>query len=571
MKKNILNHKLLILVNIVFVVAVSVVEALQAILFKTIVDTATGTLSYNIATLAVYSILFLLSVFIFETSSKVSSAALNKAVMIDYKQSIIESFIGSDSQKRVTSSELISLLNNDIKVIEDNYLKSIISIFKDVLLFIVSLFLLLRINIYLTLVIIAFGWIPVVIPQLFIKKNQALKGKYLEDLERFVNRIKEIAQGFEVIKGFNIEEKVCTVTLKDNSDAEISKFKSDAFDGFQGAISIVSGFAIFFMNLLISGYFVMKGNITVGSMIAAVQLMNYIVNPLISISMYVTKIKSVDKVIEKIQEKLINNNIQDVMQGNKEFKLKNIISIEGLTYSYEDQKDVISNISMKLEKGKKYAIVGESGCGKTTLLKILMNQITDYQGEIIFDDENIRSFDPKSYYKKVTLIQQNVFMFRDTLKNNICLYNDCTEEQLNKALKQSGLTKTVSMHQEGLDTIVGEGGVELSGGELKRVAIARALIRESEILLVDEATSALDKVMASEIESTLINLDATILAITHQLDENILSKYNEILVMKDGKITESGNLEKLIENKGYFYYMFSIGNNNSAMELQNIH
>lgn len=562
MKKYFLNHKLLILINIVLIIGISVLEALQAILFKIIVDTVTGALNYKIVTLAIFSITFLLLVFLFETSSKASGAALNKAVMIDYKQSIIESFIDSDSQKRLTSSELISVLNNDIKVIEDSYLKSLTSIFKEVFLFIVSLFLLLRINVYLALVIIAFGWIPVALPQLFIKKNQEFKGRYLENLEKFVNRIKEIAQGFEVIKGFNIEEKITAVTLKDNNDAENSKFKSDAFDGFQGAISIVSGFAIFFINLLVAGYFVISKNITVGSMIAAVQLMNYIVNPLMSISNYVTKVKSVEKIRDKIQEKLIDNSIKDAMQGNKEFELTSIINIEGLTYSYDGQKNVISNISMKLEKGKKYAIVGESGCGKTTLFKILMNQICDYQGEIYFDGKNISSFNPKSYYKKVTPIQQKVFMFKDTLKNNICLYSDCTEEQLNKAVKQSGLIKTISMHQGGINTIIGEGGAELSGGELKRVAIARALIRQAEVLLVDEATSSLDKVMASEIENTLINLDATVISITHQLDENILSKYDEIFVIKDGKIIESGNFEKLIKNKGYFYYMFSIGSIN---------
>ncbi|NMR96349.1 ABC transporter ATP-binding protein, partial [Vibrio parahaemolyticus] len=131
------------------------------------------------------------------------------------------------------------------------------------------------------------------------------------------------------------------------------------------------------------------------------------------------------------------------------------------------------------EKGKKYAIVGESGCGKSTLLKILMNQIDNYQGKIKIDDNDIKSFDPSSYYNKVTLIQQNVFMFKDTIKNNICLYNDFSEEKFNKVIKQSGLLKTISLHEKGIDTIVGEGKVQLSGGELNRIAIARALIKDA--------------------------------------------------------------------------------------------
>ncbi|MDW2003725.1 ABC transporter transmembrane domain-containing protein, partial [Vibrio sp. 2304] len=179
MKKYILNHKFLLSLSLIFVIVISIVEAYQAILFKTIVDTAAGTYSYEISTLILFSILFLAAVFLSETLSKASNAALNAAVMRDYKQSIIKSFLSIDTQSKLSSSELISILNNDIKVIEDNYLNSIINIAKDIFLFIISLYLLLRINIYLTLSIFIFGWLPVVIPQLSNKRNQALKGKYL--------------------------------------------------------------------------------------------------------------------------------------------------------------------------------------------------------------------------------------------------------------------------------------------------------------------------------------------------------------------------------------------------------
>jgi len=555
MKKYILNHKFLLSLSLIFVIVISIVEAYQAILFKTIVDTAAGTYSYEISTLILFSILFLAAVFLSETLSKASNAALNAAVMRDYKQSIIKSFLNIDTQSKLSSSELISILNNDIKVIEDNYLNSIINIAKDIFLFIVSLYLLLRINIYLTLAIIIFGWLPVVIPQLFNKRNQALKGKYLENLERHVNHVKEIAQGFELIKGFNIEDKIFNIFSGINKETEHSKFKSDSFMGFQGAISLVSGFSIFFINIIIATVFVMRGDITIGAMIAAVQLMNYIVNPLISISMYVTKIKSVSKVITNIQERILNKSNSN--QGEKEFSFHNKLEIEDLSYSYDNREEVISNINYVFEKGKKYAIVGESGCGKSTLLKILMNQIDNYQGKIKIDDNDIKSFDPSSYYNKVTLIQQNVFMFKDTIKNNICLYNDFPEKKFNKVIKQSGLLKTISLHEKGIDTIVGEGKVQLSGGELNRIAIARALIKDAEILLVDEATSALDKVTAYEIEKTLTNLDKTLIAITHQMDETILDKYDEILVMKDGKIVESGNFKQLLDNESHFYFMYN--------------
>ncbi|HSH36132.1 ABC transporter ATP-binding protein, partial [Schnuerera sp.] len=542
MKKYILNHKLLMLVNIIFIVAVSVIQTLQAILFKTIVDTAVGNLSYSINVLMIYAIIFLISVFVCEILSKISIAALNKEVMIDYKKDIIESFINADGHNRLTSSELISLLNNDVKMVKENYLSSITNVFQDALLFIVALFLLLHINVRLTLAIIVFGWIPVVIPQLLTKKNQALKAEYLHKLEKFTNRIKEIAQGFEVIKGFNIEDKIISMTLEDDIQSEIEGYKFNVLQGFQGALSIVLGFAIFFVNLLIASYLVINDYMTIGSMIAAVQLMNYIVNPIISISTYGIKMRSVTKIIDTIQREVINIVDLDVIQGVQEFRFKNSIDVVDLNYSYDQQRDVLAGISMELEKGKKYALIGESGCGKTTLLKALIRQINNYRGKIIFDDVNIRDFDSKSYYRKVSIIHQKVFMFKDTLRNNICLYNECIEEKLNKVLKQSGIIQIVKKLPHGLDTIVGEGGVELSGGEMQRIAIARALIKDIEVLLIDEATSSLDKVTAREIEKTLVNLDATLLTVTHKLDLNILSNYDKLFVMKDGKIVESGNL-----------------------------
>ncbi len=569
MKKYILNHKWLMLINIILICAVSIVQALQAILFKTIVDTSVGNLDYGIKTLITYAIIFLISVFACEILSKAGIAALNKEVMLDYKKDIIGGFIFNSGHNRLTSSGLISLLNNDVKMIEENYLVSLINAIQNVLLFAAALFLLLRINVRLTLAIFIFGWVPVIIPQLFTKRNQALKGEYLQRLEKFTNRIKEISQGFEVIKGFNIEDKIKAMTLNDDTQAETAGFKSNVLQGFQGALSIVLGFAVFFINMLIATYLVINGHMTIGSMIAAVQLMNYIVNPIISISSYGTKMKSVTKVIDKIQKEVIDASDQNEFQGTGEFKFKNAINIRDLGYSYDGENDVLSDINMKLEKGKKYAIIGESGCGKTTLLKTLIRQINDYKGNILFDDLNIKDFELRSYYRKVSIIHQKIFMFKDTLKNNICLYNKCTDEQLNKALKQSGLIQTVEKFSHGLDTIIGEGKVELSGGEMQRVAIARALIKDVEVLLVDEPTSSLDNVTAREIEKTLLDLDATVLNVTHKLDLNILSKYDELFVMKNGQIVESGNLESLMADKGYFYYMYNFGSDYSICQETN--
>ena len=174
------------------------------------------------------------------------------------------------------------------------------------------------------------------------------------------------------------------------------------------------------------------------------------------------------------------------------------------------------------------------------------------------DGLSIKDIGSEDYYKNVSLIQQQTFLFNDSLKNNICLYNDFGEEKFKSVLEDSGLNKIVEKHKEGADVLVGEGNVELSGGELNRVSIARALIKNSQLLLIDEATSSLDKKTSYDVESTLTNLDMTIIAITHKLDENILKRYDEILVMKNGQIVESGSFEELLEKERFFSQIYNL-------------
>ncbi len=535
---------------------ISGLEVLQAILFKIILDTAAGNYSIDFATLVGYVAVFLFAVLVLETLSRTSDEALIAKIMKDYRQDIIDKYLSLESQVRVPSAKLISIMTNELNEIEKGYLKSMISIFKDIFLFVISICLLFSISIYLAVSIVLIAWLPILLPQLFNSKNQRLKGEYLKNIEKYTNKVREISQGFELIKGFNIESKISSIFSVVNIKTEHSKFVSNSFMSFQGAVSIVSGFLMFFINVLIATYLVINGRITIGSMVASIQLMNYIVNPIISISKYTAKMKSVKKVIASINTMTVSGQ-SECSKANKTFEFDRDITLRHLTYSYDGNKRVISNFNYVFKKGKKYAIVGESGCGKTTLLKILMRQIVGYQGDIDIDGNSIHLISPSDYYKKVTLIHQHTFIFNDTLKNNICLYNDFADDKFYYALKKAGLNKIACIHNKGIEMVIGEGHVELSGGEQKRVSIARGLIRDAELLLIDEATSALDNKTAHAIENSLINLEATIIAISHRLDKQILSRYDAILFMKNGTIVESGRFDDLLDQKGYFYQLYN--------------
>lgn len=219
----------------------------------------------------------------------------------------------------------------------------------------------------------------------------------------------------------------------------------------------------------------------------------------------------------------------------------------------------MDNINLTLEKNKKYAIVGESGSGKSTLIKLLMRYYNDYSGSILIDNNDLKSIYSSDLYKNISMIQQNVFMFDDSIKENIRLYSNHDDDDILKSCERAGLSKLINNLPNGIDSLVGENGNKLSGGEKQRIAIARALINNTQILILDESTSALDNETAYNLENSLLDLkDLTLVTVTHKLIKNILNKYDEIIVMKNGSVVEKGSFEYLLSQKGYFYSLYYI-------------
>lgn len=224
----------------------------------------------------------------------------------------------------------------------------------------------------------------------------------------------------------------------------------------------------------------------------------------------------------------------------EKFKLDNQISIKNLSFKYGDN-EVLKGISLDLEKGKKYAIVGESGSGKSTLANILLRRLDYENGSVKFDDTELKRIDEDDFYSNISLVSQNVFLFNDTLKNNVCLYNDYSQSDFERSIEKSKLNSVIEDLEEKENTVLGEYGTSLSGGEKQRVSISRALIKNSLFVIMDEATSSLDIKTARAIENTLLSLNQTVLVITHRIDESILKKYDKIFLLEDGRITQSGD------------------------------
>lgn len=457
------------------------------------------------------------------------------------------------------SGKYISILYNDIKIIEDSLLNNIFLVISSFISFIISLVFLFSISPAIVLFITVFGTLGFVIPNALSKKLVIERGNYSNNLEEITSVTKDLFSGFEVIKGFNIGEKVNTIFKKSSNTVETSKKKCSILESIIKGFSLSFSVTIYLGVLILGGYLMYKGEISVGTAIIIIQLSTHIVSPVKTSISLINQIKSVSLIADKIDE-LIYDSCEDIEKYQLP-KFESKIEFKNLSFSYTPNRKTLSNINLTFEKNKKYAIVGESGCGKSTLIKLLMRYYKEYDGEILIDNKDLQEIITHDLYKNMSMIQQNVFMFDESIKENVKLFANYSDEEVLNICERSGLSNLIKSLPDGINSLVGENGNKLSGGEKQRIAIARSLINNTKILILDESTSALDNETAYNLENSLLNIDdLTLVVITHKLIKNILIRYDEIIVMKDGMIIEKGSFDELIKLKKYFYSLYYLQN-----------
>ena len=457
------------------------------------------------------------------------------------------------------SGKYISILYNDIKIIEDSLLNNIFLVISSFISFIISLLFLFSISPSIVIFIVIFGILGFVIPNALSKKLIIEKNNYSHNLEEITSVTKDLFSGFEVIKGFNIGSKINTIFKNSSNTVESTKKKCSILESIIKGFSLSFSVTVYLGVLILGGYLMYKGEISVGTAIIIIQLSTHIVGPVKTSISLINQIKSVSLIADKIDE-ILYDSCEDIEEISLP-KFENSIEVKNLDFSYTNDRKALNNINLTFEKNKKYAIVGESGCGKSTLIKLLMRYYKDYNGDILIDNKDIHKIFSNDLYKNMSMIQQNVFMFDDSIKENIKLFANYSDEEVLSICNRSGLSNLISRLPNGINSLVGENGNKLSGGEKQRIAIARSLINNTKILILDESTSALDNETAYNLESSLLSInDLTLIVVTHKLIKNILLNYDEIIVMKDGMVIEKGSFDYLISLKGYFYSLYYLQN-----------
>lgn len=450
----------------------------------------------------------------------------------------------------------VSALTNDCTSIENNYLAATFTLIEFLFCFLGALIMMLYYSPVMLVLAVALSFLPVAVSMTAGNRLTEQEKEISKKNERFVSIVNELLSGFPVIKSFRAETQASRLFSQRNEQAEEAKKNKRRTEQMISLLANDAGI-IAQMGIFLAGAWLAISNkgVTAGVVIVFVQLMNYILNPISQVPLLWSNRKAAIALMEKLSDALSENVREEGREKLNGFSEK--IEVKDLTYGYEPESHVLKDLDVQFDAGKSYAIVGGSGSGKSTLLNLLMGSSSNYRGEICIDGVSIKNIESESLYQLMTSVQQNVFIFNDTIRNNVTMFHEFPDREVTLALERSGLSEFIE--KRGEDFVCGENGANLSGGERQRISIARALLRKSPILLVDEATAALDAATARAVSFSILNLvGMTRIVVTHRLEEAILRRYDKILVMKNGTICEQGNFDTLMQQKGQFYSLFQI-------------
>jgi len=487
-----------------------------------------------------------------------TQAKFIKRAMSQYKNEVFARLL--KKSRRSFNSEntgvYLSALTNDATSIEENYLKGTVKLISHGVAFVATVAVMVLYSPLLTLTAVCMTFLPIFISMLTGKKLAEQETVLSQENAAFIASVKDMLTGFPVVKSFRAEPEIEGIYQKKNKHLEQVKFVRSMVCGkislFSSAGMLVSQLGVF----LVGAFLAISGRgVTPGILIAFVNMMAALTMPISVMPQLFAGRKAAVALIEKM-EKALSENVADT-EGKTVQGFSKEISLDGVSFGYTEEDDALKNISLTLEKGKSYAIVGGSGSGKSTLLDVLMGSYDNYRGKVSYDGTELKDIQVESLYDLISVVQQNVFIFDSTIRENITMFKVFPEEQVQQAIKLSGLAKLIE--EKGENYLCGENGCNLSGGERQRISIARCLLRKMQILVADEATAALDAQTAHDVIDAILDMqDMTRIVVTHQLDENMLKRYDNIIAMKNGEIAEQGKFEELLDKKGYFYSLYTV-------------
>ncbi|GAB6107018.1 ABC transporter ATP-binding protein [Fusibacter bizertensis] len=428
----------------------------------------------------------------------------------------------------------ISNLINDINNFEQIFFHRLLNVIFNGGVYFTSLILLAFFDWKFAIAIFGVSLLVFFITKTFEGKTVSLQENVSTLNEEFTIKASNTFNGLEILKLNNIEDKFLLQTMKSIDKVEQKRFYFTLFTEGQRGLTNILRYIIFVGILL---YLMLQAfdGMSIAKITFMLQLATGCVWPIGQVMPMFNELKATIRIYEKIT---VNDEPEkDLSLASSPYAFNTSIIAKGLTFSYDDRL-ILNNADFSLIKGKKYLLKGASGAGKSTLIKLLSKIYEDYSGEILLDGEDYHTVSSEEFNNNVSYIYQDVFLFEDTLLNNITLYRDYPQAVVLDAVKRAGLDDLLAQKEEGLYFKIQENGKNLSGGQRQRISIARAIIKQTDILFADEATSSLNEQLGRDVEETILALKSTVIAISHRYYEGITEKYDYVLELKNGLLQE---------------------------------
>lgn len=455
-----------------------------------------------------------------------------------------------------STAAYLSALTNDAASVEADYLAQQLAVITKTVTFFGALFMMLWYSPLLTAIAVGVTALPLAASLLTGGRLQAAEKQVSERNRDFTAALSDCLSGFAVVKTFKAEREIFQLFAESNRALEQEKFSRRRLKVLIGMIGAVTGLVAQLGVFLAGAWLALSGSgLTAGTVILFVNLMNFMIGPVSELPALLAGRRAALGLIGKLADALEKDGSAG---GSRTLsRLEHGIELRDVSFGYEEGKDVLHHVSARFEAGRAYAIVGGSGSGKSTLLNLLLAENTGYRGSVLLDGTELRELSPEALYGLMSVIQQNVFVFNASIRDNVSMFREFPQEALDEAIRRAHLRELLDAR--GADYLCGENGKGLSGGEKQRVSIARSLLKKSSVLLVDEATAALDAQTAHQVSSDILDLTGmTRIVVTHSLEEALLRRYDGIFVLKNGTLAESGSFDELMQRKGYFYALFTV-------------
>lgn len=455
-----------------------------------------------------------------------------------------------------STAAYLSALTNDAASIEADDLSQLLSVITKAVTFFGALVMMLWYSPLMTAIAAGVTVLPLIASLLTGGQLQAAEKRVSDQNRDFTAALSDCLGGFSVVKTFRAEKEIFRLFAESNRALEQEKFSRRRLKALVGMIGATTGIIAQLGVFLAGAYLALTGKgLTAGAVILFVNLMNFMIEPVAELPALLAARKAARGLIAKLADALEQDEVQP--DGVQIAPLMRQLRLEDVRFSYDGETEILRGVSAVFDAGKAYAIVGASGSGKSTLLNLLTAPGMAYAGKILLDGTELHTVSPESLYETVSVIQQNVFVFNASIRDNVTMFRSFPPEELAQAVRRAQLEALLA--ERGEDYLCGENGSGLSGGEKQRISIARSLLKHASVLLADEATAALDAQTAHQVTDDVLSLSGvTRIVVTHALEQAALRRYDGILVLKDGRIAESGSFDDLMAQKGYFYALYTV-------------